>query len=96
MKLFANSSGDDIKRMVEKILKNREKEGPDTFIYKCTQVLPKELYGTILAYACEVVLADNVVENDEKTRLEKLPKKLELPASEAREIVRVMIINDRG
>lgn len=96
MKLFASASGDDVKKMVEKILKNLKKDGPDAVMDKCVQALPKELHGTVFAWACEVVLADGVVENEEKTMLEKLQKKLELPASEAKEIVRVMIIKNRG
>ena len=63
---------------------------------ECVPALPEELRETVFANACDIILADGVVEGEEKALLEKLQKKLELSGDEAMDIVKVMVIKNRG
>ncbi|MCS6864481.1 MAG: tellurite resistance TerB family protein [Gemmataceae bacterium] len=96
MRLFEDTSRDDIQSYVTKIIKIIKKEGSEAVIDKCVPALPKELHAAVFAHACEVILADGVVETEEKAILEKLQKKLELSVAEAKDIVRVIMIKYRG
>jgi tellurite resistance protein len=96
MKLFANFTADKFKRMMDSLLKTLKKGGPDLLLQRCVPALPEELHATAFANACNIVLADGVVEGEEKELLEKLQHKLELPGDEAMDIVRVMVIKNRG
>jgi uncharacterized tellurite resistance protein B-like protein len=96
MKLFANYTADKFNRMMDALLKILKKGGPDLLVEKCVPALPEELHATVFANACNIILADGVVEGEEKELLEKLQHKLDLPGDEAMDIVRVMVIKNRG
>ena len=68
----------------------------DLLVEKCVPALPDELRETAFAHACDLVLADGVVEDEERALVEKLQKKLEIPGDQAMDIVRVMVIKNRG
>jgi tellurite resistance protein len=96
MKMFANFTPEKFKKMIDNLLKILKKGGPDLLVEKCVPELPDELRATVFANACDIVLADGVVEGEEKELIEKLQRKLELSGDEAMDIVRVMIIKNRG
>jgi hypothetical protein len=54
------------------------------------------LKTTAFANACDIVLADGVVEDDEKEFLDKLQNQLDIPSDEAVNIVQVMIVKNKG
>ena len=96
MKLFSNFSEDKYNRMFDRLMKILKKNGPEALIEKCVPDLPDELRETAFANACDIVLADGVVEDEERALIEKLQNELEIPGDEAMEIVRVMVIKNRG
>jgi tellurite resistance protein len=97
MKLFSNFNDDKYNRMFDRLMKILKKpDGVDLLIEKCVPELPDELRETVFANACDIVLADGVVEPEEKELIEKLQNELELPGDEAMDIVRVMVIKNRG
>ncbi|HYH69606.1 MAG TPA: tellurite resistance TerB family protein [Urbifossiella sp.] len=96
MKLFSNFTPDKFNRMIENLLKILKRGGPELLIEKCVPELPDELRETAFANACDIVLADGVVEDEERELIEKLQNELEIPGDEAMDIVRVMVIKNRG
>ena len=96
MKLFSNFTPDKFNRMMDVLLKILKKGGPELLIEKCVPDLPDELRETAFANACDIVLADGVVEDEERELIEKLQNELEIPGDEAMEIVRVMDVKNRG
>jgi tellurite resistance protein len=96
MKLFSNFTPDKFNKMMDNLLKFLKKGGPDLLIEKCVPALPEELRATVFANACDLVLADGVVEPEEKAFIEKLQNRLEIPGDEAMDIVKVMVIKNQG
>ncbi len=96
MKLFSNFTPDKFNRMMDVLLKILKKGGPELLIEKCVPQVPDELRETVFANACDLVLADGVVEDEERELIEKLQNELEIPGDEAMDIVRVMVVKNRG
>ncbi|VTR97545.1 tellurite resistance TerB family protein [Tuwongella immobilis] len=96
MKLFENWSGDKFNNMMNRLIGMLKREGLDKFLAKATETLPDELRDTAFANACDLVLADGVVEDEEKDFLDKLQKSLDINGDTALDIVQVMIIKNRG
>jgi hypothetical protein len=59
-------------------------------------VLPEELRDTAFANACDLLLADGGIEDEEKEFLDSLQRKLEIPGDQAISIVEVMVIKNKG
>jgi len=76
-----------------RILKRRDVDG---LLDRCAASLPEKLHETAFANACDIVLADGVVEPEEEEFLEKLQRKLDVSGDEALSIVEVMIIKNKG
>ncbi len=96
MKLFSNFTPDKFNRMMDVLLTILKKGGADLLVEKCVPALPDELRETAFANACDLVLADGVVEEEERALVEKLQKRLEIPGDQAMDIVKVMVIKNRG
>jgi hypothetical protein len=96
MKLFEKFTPDKFNKMMDVLLKILKKGGPDMLVEKCVPAIPEELRATAFANACDLVLADGVVEDEEKALVEKLQNRLEIPGDEAMDIVKVMVIKNRG
>jgi len=96
MKLFEKFTPDKFNRMMDVLLKILKKGGPDLLVEKCVPALPEELRATAFANACDLVLADGVVEDEEKEFLENLMRILEISGDEALTIVDVMKIKNKG
>jgi hypothetical protein len=58
--------------------------------------LPKELSNAAFANACNIVLADGVVDDDEKEFIEKLKSGLKVESTIAKTIAQVMVIKNKG
>ena len=96
MKLFANFTPDKFNKMMDNLLKILKKGGPDLLVEKCVPALPQRLRATAFCNAVDIVLADGSVEDDEKELIEKLQTALEVGDDEAKTIIEVMIIKNRG
>ena len=82
--------------LINRLLGLLKRKGVDTLIDHAVEALPPELRETAFANACDIVLADGVVEDDEKEFLDKLQGKLDIPDDEAVTIVRVMVVKNKG
>ncbi|MGL6097387.1 MAG: tellurite resistance TerB family protein [Fimbriiglobus sp.] len=96
MKLFQNYTPDKFNQMMGVLIKVLKRDGVDKLVDKCLEGLPDELRETAFANAVNIVLADGVVEDEEKQLVEKLQAKLEIPGDRALDIVQVMVIKNRG
>lgn len=96
MKLFSSWSPDKFNHMMDKLVAMLKREGLDRMLDRAAKALPEELNETAFANACDIVLADGVVEDDEKTFLQKLTRMLEISGDQALTIAKVMVVKNRG
>jgi tellurite resistance protein len=96
MKLFENFNGQRYNSMVNRVLGQIKREGVESVLRRCCEKLPKPLHETVFANACDIVLADGVVEPEEKQFLEDLRRMLNINGDHALTIVQVMIIKNKG
>ncbi|HEY8505407.1 MAG TPA: tellurite resistance TerB family protein, partial [Gemmataceae bacterium] len=96
MKMYENWTDEKFNSMLNRILGMIKREGVDKVIERASEGLPEALRETAFANACDLVLADGVVEDEEKEFLDKLQKRLEITGDTALDIVQVMIIKNRG
>lgn len=73
-----------------------KKKGVDALIDGCCESLPTTLSTAAFANACNIVLADGVVDDEEKGFIEKLREKLKIEAAVAKNIAQVMVIKNKG
>lgn len=96
MKMFNNWDGKQFNNMMNRLIGMLKREQLDKFLAKTVEHLPDDLKATAFANACDLVLADGVVEDEEKDFLDKLQKQLDLDGDTALDIVNIMIIKNRG
>lgn len=96
MKLYQRFTDKNYSQMFNKLLGVLKKKGVDVLIDACAEALPAELRDTAFANACDIVLADGVVEPDEKQFVDNLQRKLAVPNNTALEIVQIMVIKNKG
>lgn len=96
MKMFQRFSGKQFNQTMNKLHKFFEKKGVDALIDACVQTLPAELHRAAFANACDIVLADGVVEPDEKVFIDNLRAKLQIDDETAKKIAQVMVIKNKG
>jgi hypothetical protein len=96
MKMYQRYTEKNWSTLVNRLLGLLKRKGVDELIEKSVEALPPELRATAFANACDIVLADGVVEDDEKEFLDKLQDRLELADEEAVNIVRVMVVKNKG
>ena len=63
---------------------------------KSIESLPEELHETAFANACDLVLADQGIEDEEKEYLSDLQRRLGLEREQALKIFKIMVIKNRG
>lgn len=96
MKLYQRYDGRQYGKTLNKLHGFMKKKGVDALIDACTETLPQELRKAAFANACDIVLADGVVEQDEKAFMERLRDKLQLDPKVAKTIAEVMVIKNKG
>jgi len=96
MRMFENVSPNKWNAMMDVLHRYLKKEGPLKLVDRCAEALPEGLRQTAFANACDIVLADGTVEDEEKEFLDHLQKTLELDGDTALNIVEVMIIKNKG
>jgi hypothetical protein len=96
MKLFQRVNEKEFGQVMNKLLGILKKKGVDTLVDGCTESLPKELSHAPFANACNIVLADGIVDAEEKEFIEKLRTKLSVNSSVAKAIAQVMVIKNKG
>jgi hypothetical protein len=96
MKLFEGMNANKWNSMMDVLIKILKREGVEKMVQKCAAGLPEDLRDTAFANACDIVLADGVVEDEEKDFLDSLQKYLEIDGDTALTIVEVMILKNKG
>jgi hypothetical protein len=96
MKLFQRWTDKNYNQSLNKLHGFLKKKGVDVLIDACVEALPGELRETAFANACDIVLADGVVEADEKEFIDKLHRKLGIDKKVAGEIASIMVVKNKG
>lgn len=96
MKLFERVNEKQFDQIMNKVHKIQKQKGVDALIDACVPSLRKDLVNAAFTNACDIVLADGVVEQDEKIFMDKLQLKLGIDPNTAKTIVQVMVIKNRG
>src|SRR5687767_415020 len=78
MKMYQRYTDKNWSTLVNRLLGLLKRKGVDELVEKSAEAVPPELRATAFANACDIVLADGVVEDDEKDFLDKLQTKLDL------------------
>jgi tellurite resistance protein len=96
MKLYENWTGEKFNSTINRLLGLIKRIGVEKMIRRCAEVLPRQLHETAFVNACDLVLADGVVEDEEKEFLEDLQRTLDVSGDQALTIIEVMVIKNRG
>lgn len=96
MKLYDNWTSDKLVKTINRMMGMIKREGAEEVLVRCARAVPKELHKTAFANACDIVLADGTLEDEEKEFVNKLWKALGLASEEAHNIAQVMMIKNRG
>jgi hypothetical protein len=96
MKMYQRYTEKNWSTLMNRLLGLLKRKGVDELLDKSADAVPPELRATAFTNACDIVLADGVVEDDEKEFLHKLQAKLDLPDDDAMNIVQVMIVKNKG
>lgn len=96
MKLYRNVNEKQFNQVWNKLMSVLKKNGPDALVDGCCEMLPQELYRAAFANACNIVLADGIIESEEKDFVDRLSVKLKLNPQAAKTIVQVMVIKNKG
>lgn len=96
MNLYKRFSDRDFNKMLNKLHGILKRHGVETLVDSCSEALPDALVKAAFTNAVDIVLADGVVEQEEKDFVERLRKSLDLDAETSKTIVRVLLIKNKG
>lgn len=96
MKMYSNLAGNRFGSMMDRLMGILRRSGPEKLIELSVPAVPPELRETVFANACDIVLADGVVEDDEKQFIDNLMIKLEIDRARAKTIIQVMVFKNQG
>ena len=96
MKLFQTYSDEARAKLLDRFLTLIRQDGFSKLFERAKSYLPKDLRDTVFAVATDLILADGLVTDEERQFLEQLQRSLELSDEAALEIVRVILIKNKG
>ena len=96
MKLYQHVPEQKFRGMLDRLSGALKRGGPEELMRSAIPAVPQELRETVFASAADIVLADGIVDQDEKDLLNNLMIALELDSTRAMTIVRVMVIKNKG
>ncbi|MCD1294241.1 Tellurite resistance protein TerB [Methanocella sp. CWC-04] len=96
MKMYRGYNEPQMKNLLEKAANTLKKQGPGAIMIAAKETLNQELRESAFAVAADLILADGVVEDEEKKFLDELQKVLGVPDDLALKIAEVMVIKNRG
>jgi hypothetical protein len=96
MKLYQHVQPHRFNAMMDRLMGILKRGGPELLLEKAVPFVPPELRETVFANACDIVLADGVVDSDEKEFVDNLMTKLEIDGNRAKTIVKVMVYKNKG
>lgn len=95
-KLYQRLSEQQFGSLVDRLLGQLRRSGPEKLLEKCYPVVPTELRESVFANAVDIVLSDGTVEEAEKEFIDGLKSKLEIDEQRAKTIVKVMVYKNHG
>ena len=95
-KLYERQTQQQHSTMVDRLLGELKRGGPENLLEKSYQAVPPELRECVFANAVDIVLADGIVEQVEKEFIDDLQGKLEIDEKRAKAIVQVMVYKNHG
>jgi tellurite resistance protein len=95
-KLYQRLTEQQFGSIIDRLMGQLKKGGPEKLLEKCYPVVPTELRETVFANAVDIVLANGSVDNDEKEFIDDLKNKLDLDEQRAKTIVRVIVYKNHG
>ncbi|MCA8999047.1 MAG: tellurite resistance TerB family protein [Planctomycetaceae bacterium] len=96
MKMYQNVSPNQFNGMMDRLLGMLKRGGPEKLLNSVAPAVPPELRETAFANSCNIVLADGVVEDEEKEFMNTLMRHMEIEETRARQIIKVMVIKNKG
>lgn len=96
MQLYRSYPADVLEKMIDRLLNNLQRKGPDSLLAAAIASLPHELQETVFAVTADIVLSDGEVTEEEEEFLNLLYHALEIPEETALKIIEVMLIKNRG
>lgn len=95
MRLFEGWSAEQHTELFDRLHGILEQEGLNALLEKSIQSLAPKFYQTAFAIAVDLVLADGVVNEDEKDFLYDLQQRLQIHETLAMQIIEVIVIKNR-
>jgi tellurite resistance protein len=96
MSMYQGWTGDQLQDTLDRILGMLKRKGVEATVDACAQALPESLRRAAFANACDLVLADGSIEEEEKEFINYLRKALSLNPEEAQMIAKVMVWKNQG
>ena len=96
MKLYRDLTGQQINRLIDRGTGIIKRRGLDDALQAFADALPEGLHRAAFANACNQVLADGVVEDEEKEFINNLRRALRLSGDDAQMIAKVMMWKNQG
>jgi hypothetical protein len=96
MKLYRDMTEQQINRVIDLATGIIKRDGIEGALQKFAGVLPENLHRPVFANACNQVLADGVVEDEEKAFINNLRRALNLSGDDAQMIAQVIVWKNQG
>src|SRR5262245_35060838 len=96
MKLYRDMSEQQLNRVIDRTNAFIKRKGPEAALQAFAEALPEGLHRAAFANACNQVMADGVVEDEEKEFINNLRKALGLSGDDAQMIATVIVWKNRG
>lgn len=96
MRLYENWSDEKLGRILHRLIGMLKREGVEKLVKRCVPAIPEALRATVFANACDLVLADGTVEQEEREFINELWRTLGMSGDDAKTIVQVMVIKNKG
>lgn len=96
MKMYRDMTEQQINRLIDQAAGFIKRSGFDVALQKFAEVLPEGLHKAVFANACNQILADGVVEQEEKDFINNLRRALKLSGDDAQMIAQVMVYKNQG
>lgn len=95
-KLFERLTPQKLSGMMDRLVGELKRGGPERLIEKSYPAVPPELRESLFANAVDITLADGTVEPEEKEFIDNLQRQLEVDEKRAKAIIQVMVYKNQG
>lgn len=96
MKLYSDWTTDKLQNVLDRMQGLLKRKGVETTVEMCAKALPEKLHKAAFANACDLILADGVVEDEEKEFINKLRQAIGMSGDDATMIAKVMVWKNQG